>query len=72
MVELDVSVWRKGMYLSDASGRTCVVEALKVMPKTEQIPRPAATESETSTTPAIPMPLCEFTASLHRISEMQA
>ena len=26
MVELDVSVWRKGMYLSDASGRTCVVE----------------------------------------------
>ena len=72
VVELDVSVWWNRTYLCGGSGRTCVVEALKVMPKTEQIPRPAATESETSITPAIPMPLCEFTASLHRISEMQA
>ena len=72
MVEPDVPVWWNWTCLCDGTGRTCVVEALKVMPRTEQIPRPAATESETSTTPAIPMPLCEFTASFHRISEMQA
>ena len=51
---------------------TCVVEALKVMPSTEQMPRPAATDSDTNTTPAMPTPLWELTASLHLIREMQA
>ena len=54
------------------NGMIWVVEALKLMPSTEQIPRPAATERETRTTPAIPIPLWELTASFHRSSDTHA
>ncbi len=51
---------------------TCVVDALNVMPMTEQIPSPAATDKATISTPAIPTPACDWIASVHCISDIHA
>lgn len=51
---------------------TCVVDALNAIPRMEQMPRPAATASATSKTPAIPIPLCDWITLFHRRSVIHA
>ena len=58
--------------ITKVSNITCVVDALNLIPSTEQRPSPAATDSPTSNTPAIPIPHCELTGSLHLRREMHA